>query len=65
MKIPIQEKLAELERRIAVLERRQPFVQVKNYPASSEMRTGYVDIEPEVGGLWKAFDALMAKAFGW
>lgn len=59
MKIPIQEKIAELEARIVALEK----ARARGYTVHRE-RTVEVDLEPESGRLWKAFDALMDKAFG-
>jgi hypothetical protein len=54
MKIPMQEKIAELERRIEALEKRNP-----------EIRT----VHPKVFGkhwhrMWQEFDEVMKQAFG-
>ncbi len=55
MKIPLQEKIAELERRIQVLEARD----------KTTARTVTVEtLQPEWGRMWKTFDQVMEKAFG-
>ena len=54
MKIPMQIKIAELESRIAVLEA---------WAKKREYKLEHVkfDVEPEMGAVWKAVDALFDK----
>ena len=59
MKIPLQDKIAELERRIEALECRRPAV-VRETRTTERM----VDLEPEMGLVWKAFDSLFVKLRG-
>ena len=58
MKVTVQEKGAELERRIADLEKRQ-FTDAR---ATQTIRR--VSLEPEFGRVWASVDALFKKAFG-
>lgn len=52
--VSVQAKLAELESRIAAIE--------KHYPATRTPATPTrVDLEPEMGLVWKSFDALFDK----
>lgn len=55
MKIPLQDKIAELERRIVALETQARTVE------RVTIRTRTVDLEPEMGNIWRSFDALFAK----
>lgn len=58
MKTSAQEKIAELERRIAALEsQRQPV------DAVSRTTVTRVSVEPEMGRIWASVDALFAKVF--
>lgn len=57
MKMSLQEKIAELERRIADLEKRQ---RVDAYSTKTVHR---VNLEPEMGRIWASVDALFAKVF--
>ena len=59
MKIPLQNKIAELERRIEALEKQRGTVTTK-----TTVTTAAVDLEPEMSGIWKSVDALFTKAFG-
>lgn len=63
MKISVQEKIAELERRIVALESQQKSRSAATTTKTTVTTTG-VDLEPELGGLWASFDALFKKAFG-
>lgn len=57
-KMSIQEKVAELERRIAAIEK------THRVTTTTTTRTvAQVDLEPELGSIWKNFDALFAKVF--
>ena len=58
VKISVQEKIAELERRIADLERGR---RTDAYATRTVLR---VDPEPEMGRVFRAMDALCAKVFG-
>ena len=60
MKIPVQEKIAELERRIVALE---DAWRSRTVTTTRTVKVATVDLEPEMGGLWKSFDALMNKVF--
>lgn len=65
-KMSVQEKMAELERRIAALEAKRPPTDAYSRVTMRKTTTTTTvpDLEPEMGGLWKSFDALMQKAFG-
>lgn len=58
MKISAQDKIAELEQRIAALEKRQQPVD-----AVSRTTLTRVSLEPEMGRIWASMDALFAKVF--
>lgn len=62
MKVTVQEKVAELERRIVALESRPNYSHTVIKAASTHTVTGLC-LEPELSGLWASFDRLMAKAF--
>lgn len=55
MKIPVQDKIAELERRIVALESRA------GAPTRTVVAHNTVDVEPEMSRVWAAFHALFAK----
>lgn len=59
MKITVQEKIAELERRIVALEKAQ-----RAHTVTTTTTTRAVGLEPEMSGVWKSVDALFAKVFG-
>lgn len=59
MKITVQEKIAELERRIVSLETTRNQEKRAARAAAQQI----VNPEPELGRVWKAFDALFAKVF--
>lgn len=59
MKVPLQEKIAELESRIARLE------QLLAGRKVTTRTTTTVDMEPEMSNLWKSVDALMTKVRRW
>jgi hypothetical protein len=61
MKIPLQEKIAELERRIVALEKSERIT----CTTTTNVRHGSgVDITQEFSGVWASVDALFKKAFG-
>ena len=53
MKISLQEKIADLERRVQLLEKLR----------AVEREVRMVDLEPEMSGMWASFDALFKKVF--
>lgn len=57
MKITVQSKIAELESRIAALERGRVVT------TTTTKTSSVVDLEPEMSSIWKSFDALFKKAF--
>jgi hypothetical protein len=57
--VTVQEKIAELESRIAALEKREG----SRTTVTRSTTTTAVDLEPEMGRIWKAVDAFFAKAF--
>lgn len=57
-KLSLQEKIADLERRILELEKRQ----CTDARATQTMTR--VNLEPEMGRIWASVDALFKKAFG-
>ena len=59
-KMSVQEKVAELERRIQALEQR-PRTITTTTVTSVRGRFHSMDLEPEWAKLWSAFDSLMAK----
>lgn len=59
MKITVQEKIAELERRIVALES-QRFVTTKT---TTTVASKVPDLDAEVDSVWKSFDTLFKKAF--
>ena len=61
MKIPIQEKIAELERRIVALESRQEHTTTTTKTIITNAND--IDLEPEWSGIWQSLDALFKKAF--
>ena len=61
-KVTMQEKIAELERRIIALESQSR----KPTTATTTRRTvtsSTLDLEPEMSGIWQSIDALFKKAF--
>jgi hypothetical protein len=60
MKIPMQEKIAELESRIAALEKGATKITTTT---TTTTRRATVDLDPEWSGIWKQVDALFAKVF--
>ena len=56
MKIPLQDKIAELERRIVQLEQRR----VTDARATQTLTHA---LEPELGRIWASVDALFRKVF--
>ena len=58
-KMSVQEKVAELESRIADLEKRQ-----RPVDAYSRTTVRRVDIQPEMDGVWRSIDRLFTKVFG-
>jgi BMFP domain-containing protein YqiC len=71
MKIPLQEKIAELESRITALELRATAVETKLCGRTSRTIVtndpnwhGFnADVEKHWRGLWREFDALMKSVF--
>jgi uncharacterized coiled-coil protein SlyX len=61
VKIPIQEKIAELESRIAALEK---LASHQRTTVTTTSTNRVVDLEPEAGNVWAAVDKLFAKVFG-
>ncbi len=57
MKIPLQDKIAELERRIVNLEKG------RRTNAVSTQTVQRVNLEPEMGRMWTSVDALFSKVF--
>lgn len=60
-KMSIQDKIAELESRIAALEQKYGTKTVTT--TKTTIRHSDVDLEPEMSGIWKSVDALFKKAF--
>lgn len=62
MKMSVQEKIADLERRIVELEKRGRAPD-GFYAATTATQTyaGTVSLEPEMSRVWKSVDALFAK----
>lgn len=68
MKVSVQEKVAELERRIVALE--DAAKKTATTTAARTVRTTTTtvaapDLDAEMSGVWKAFDVLFEKAFRW
>ena len=57
MKITIQEKIAELESRIAALEK----ARTATTKTTITTKVSQVDLEPEFGGIFKQMNALFEK----
>lgn len=60
-KMTVQEKIADLERRVMALEQQQR-VSV-SYTKVTKNTDPAIDLEPEMGNVWKSFSALFDKAF--
>lgn len=55
--IPLQDKIAELERRIAALEQRATTT------TTQRVTIRHIDLEPEMSGIFAHMNALFAKVF--
>lgn len=55
-KMSMQQKIAELESRIAALEKQR-------HTVTKTTTVAHVDLEPELSGLWSHVDMLIRKAF--
>lgn len=61
MKVTVQEKIAELESRIAALEQAQRSSAFTT--TTRTVTTEAVSLEPEMGNVWDSVNALFRKAF--
>lgn len=59
MKIPLQDKIAELEQRIVELEKRQHV----NAVSTQRITMQPTDLEPEMSTIWASVDKLFKKVF--
>ena len=56
-KMGLQDKIADLERRIVALEK------AEKSRVYTRTTITHKDVAPEMGNIWKSFDALFKKAF--